>query len=194
MGWIWSAAPVLAYIAAMGGFLWLVGAEKTRACRACDGIGLTRGPRGRWAGACRSCRGSGQTDSVATRVLVVATRGRWLPPGGTTARGHMAHWQTVTFNGRAPGGAWRSKADPPDSRMVTLTERLIPFRQRQLDRREAARSRARGLGVLVAALRLVLARRALARAERRRDEHAQALADNEVYGGRAVRRSSSTRR
>jgi len=149
----------------------------SHACRSCDGIGTRRGANGRWATHCRTCRGSGQRDSLVTRALVVITRGRHLPGAGSAATGHM-HGPGYVFAGRRPGGAWRADGDPADTRLEAIERRRVPALERRVERREAAVEQARGIGWAMARARLAAARRALRRARSAAEDHRAALMAN----------------
>ncbi len=152
-------------------------ARPTRPCRACCGIGSQRGRRGRWAGHCAACRGSGQRDRWSTTVLVVVSRGRWLPRSGTVVRGHQ-HGQGYRFAGRHPGGRWRAAPDPDDTRLCALAERRVPAAERMVERCEAHEA-ARGLVKLWTFVREAAARRALRRVVEAAERHRDALAEHQ---------------
>jgi hypothetical protein len=161
--------------------------EPSRGCRTCGGLGLIRGERGRWARFCDRCNGSGQVDSMATRALVAATRGRVLPRSGTVARGRQ-HGQGYRFAGRSAGGRWIAAADPDDTRLAALVGRRIPACEHRVERREAAHDAARGLRRIGTAARLAMARRALRKAEDAAERHRAALESNSAGYRRAARR------
>ncbi|MER5671923.1 hypothetical protein [Pseudonocardia alni] len=153
-------------------------AEPSRDCRACRGLGLERGARGRFTRFCRRCRGSGRVDGLVRRALVVVTRGRVLPEAGSVAPGGRQHGQGVRFNGRFPGGRWRAAPDPDDTRLAALERWRVPAAQRRVDRAAAHAVGARGLPWVIALVRRAAARRALRRAEDAAERHRLALSEH----------------
>lgn len=145
--------------------------EPSRDCRACAGLGLERGARGRFARFCRRCRGSGRVDGLVRRALVVVTRGGVLPEGGAVAPGGRQHGQGFRFAGRHSGGRYRLAADPDDTRLLAIEGRRLPRAGRRVEQAEQRLAAARALAKIPAAVRLGAARWRLRRAERLRDAH-----------------------
>ena len=179
--------------------------EGSKPCRRCAGIGTQRAPRGtpqggRWAAHCTACRGSGRVDGLMRRVLVAATKGRVLPDSGTVAPGGRTHAQGVVFDGRHPGGRWRARADPVDTRAEAIEGRRLPAAERAVERAEARLAAASVMGKVAALVRLAVARRRLRKTEDLAERHRLDLADHSAVGyrrmagrGRAVTRPGGGR-
>lgn len=188
--WVTTVALFLGMLAVSGYAVVRLVQPSSHPCRACDGLGVRRGHRGRWAGFCSRCRGSGQVDSIGARLLVSVTRGRVLPAAGAAAPGAVQHGQGYRFAGSRPGrrgSNWVAAPDPADTRLAALEDRRIPALERRVERREAALAGSGGLVWLAERARLAAARRALRRARDAAERHRAALEVN-AGGYRARRR------